>query len=489
MSSLKGRKEEFVTGLVGGSIGEINLVTSVAVTSYFCWNLIHSADKSNDGFHPILDFALNWLTPLLSMTLYANDIPKLTTLMLLPTLSYWLYYIFDKYKTVKKSKSRSNSNNNSQQFKLVRKPYITAYRSGMLILTCLGILAVDFQIFPRRFAKVETWGTSLMDLGVGSFVFSNGLVSSRTLLRQKSNKTSFWKRIGSALRSSTTLLCLGLLRLYFVKKLDYQEHVTEYGVHWNFFITLALLPIVLVLIDPIAEIIPRFIIALVISFIYEWYLIKDENFLKFLILAERKDWISSNREGIVSFMGYCAIFLWGQSTGFYLLGNIPTKNNLYTNSVTVLIPKKNKKVSTWDKLTTVTPLKGLLIWFLILVVFAQTIFTFHPHNISRRFANLPYTIWVVAYNVGFLTVYCAVHRLFDKACDEDPSKLPDQLEAMNCNGLFLFLLANISTGLINMSMATIDATDSVAIITLISYAAFLAFVSTFLYKKKIFIRL
>jgi glucosaminylphosphatidylinositol acyltransferase len=41
-------------------------------------------------------------------------------------------------------------------------PALTIYRAHMLLMTILAILAVDFSVFPRSFAKCETFGVSLV---------------------------------------------------------------------------------------------------------------------------------------------------------------------------------------------------------------------------------------------------------------------------------------------------------------------------------------
>lgn len=58
-----------------------------------------------------------------------------------------------------------------------RRPFITYYRAFANVITAFSILAVDFKIFPRYFAKTETYGTGLMDVGVGGFLITNAIVS------------------------------------------------------------------------------------------------------------------------------------------------------------------------------------------------------------------------------------------------------------------------------------------------------------------------
>lgn len=504
MSSLKERKEQFVSGLDGGSIEEINLVTSISLISYACWNLF-----SNERNNLFLDFLINWVTMLLSITRYSDNIPLLYILIIIPTILCNFNQIKNLIINCFKSKDSKN-NDNYKEYQLPKIPFITAYRSSMLVITMIAILAVDFPIFPRRFAKVETWGTSMMDLGVGSFVFSNGLVSSRSLIKEKMNltkKTSFIKKFLSSIRSCASLLIIGLLRTYFVKNLEYQEHVTEYGVHWNFFLTLAFVPPFLVLVDPITNYIPRIILAMSIAIIYELAQFYNESaLLKFMILGERTNLFSANREGIMSFFGYCVIFLCGQNTGFYVLGNKPTRNNLYKPSAEILDSdptntrphkkkssnnntngKRSKRLSAWDKLTSVTPLGGLAMWTLIFIALYQLVISVHPFNVSRRFANLPYTLWVVAYNQGFITAYCLLGSLLGNS--DYHSQVPVTLEAANNNGLVMFLASNVLTGLVNMAIPTIDCTDLQALAVLVVYSAMLCALGLLLHRNRIYIKL
>lgn len=124
-----------------------------------------------------------------------------------------------------------------------RLPFVTLGRTYVNLFTAIAILAVDFHIYPRRLAKAETYGTGLMDIGVGCFLLAHGTTApeARHLEYFKSVPTlkTYVRSVSVTLRAVLPLFVLGLLRFLAVKSTDYQEHVSEYGVHWNFFFTIA----------------------------------------------------------------------------------------------------------------------------------------------------------------------------------------------------------------------------------------------------------
>ena len=68
-----------------------------------------------------------------------------------------------------------------------------------------------------------------MDLGVGSFVFSSGLVSSRQ------PNTSVDRQLLTAFRSSAVILSLGIIRMVVTKAVDYQAQLLlfAFGSDWR----------------------------------------------------------------------------------------------------------------------------------------------------------------------------------------------------------------------------------------------------------------
>ena len=483
--TLKDRKEEFVSGLSGGSIGEINAVTAIALVGYVSWCLINrnsslfSEGQKWSSLSVTVDFLLNWIGLLLSITIYASSPLTLAVAIVTPAV---LVSLTSKHNHRQRTKLTKGSASAPATAFLPKKPFITAYRGSMMIITALAILAVDFPVFPRRFAKVETWGTSLMDLGVGSFVFSMGIVSSRSIiLEDKNGGSGYFTKLYKSLRSTMTPLVLGLLRLVLVKNLEYQEHVTEYGVHWNFFITLVLVGPLSILLSPLFSYIPRAVVSIVISLVYEYLICQKEGFLSYLLVAPRIDLLSSNREGVFSLLGYLAIYLAGQSTGFYVLPSQRTKNNLFKPSMEVKY--------TGNRFTSVSPIAGLITWFLTYFVLFKFVQNNHYYSVSRRLANLPYVLWVSAYNTGFLLCYAIIDKYMSPEWLSYESRIPISLDAINSNGMVMFLLANVTTGLTNMSLNTLDCSNSVSIIVLVLYSAFLAIVGASLYKMKIFVKL
>ncbi|KAI1294507.1 Glucosaminyl phosphatidylinositol (GlcN-PI) nositol acylation protein [Mortierella claussenii] len=365
------------------------------------------------------------------------------------------------------------------------KIFLSVYRAGMMILTCIAILAVDFPIFPRRFGKVEAYGTSLMDLGVGSFVFSSGVVSARGYLKKET--LPFTTQMMIALRTSIPLLALGLGRYISTKGVDYQEHVTEYGMHWNFFFTLGFLPIFVTFFRSLANYVRFSILGTAVAVAYQYFLTYGglENYIQH---APRVDIISMNKEGIFSFAGYLAIFLVGVDVGLYVLPNDP---------YFFMRRKSNKKKAKKGKLAMVL----LSLGFLLTMGFI-TSYGILRVPVSRQMANLSYFFWVVTFNTGYIFCFLLAEIMITQ---DEPSALaiaraqakaqlstagsskknqrpaatvllppltcPPLLEAVNRNGLAVFLVANVLTGLVNLSIKTLYTPTWQALAILTAYMA------------------
>ncbi|KAK3705109.1 Glucosaminyl phosphatidylinositol (GlcN-PI) nositol acylation protein [Vermiconidia calcicola] len=520
----KAEKEASVSHLGGGGLWEINHVTLVA-------------PKRQSFFKPytlpaaLTDFLLHCCGILFATTVYSSAPQVLNGLLILPTVAAVLQ---SPVKTDESSKPPVKPEADGKPAKaedekaasdmnpLPVKPFITTYRGAMMIITCTSILAVDFPVLPRRFAKTESFGMSLMDMGVGSFVFAAGIVAARQQLKeQQSGSPSFALRFKAAMRHSLPLFVLGFIRLWSVKGLEYAEHVSEYGVHWNFFFTLALLPPATALLQPVLRLIPSYgLLAFVLSGCWEMFYEIYPDIKAYIILSERKpgDWVSQNREGIFSFVGYLAIFIAGMGIGTGILPRDtepkpakPVEKDPMDEDAEWLTSILSQSAEQQPAAPTpMKPLKpefpdttfwNLVKWtgiWSILCVWAQ--WHYGPHLfVSRRMANLAYVIWVCAFNSAQLLIFCAIEcvvfRDLYKAKDPETERqrvgdaTSKVMHAFNRSSLAMFLLANLLTGLINMSVRTLYMGDVQAMAILVAYIGTICAVALLLDRHDISIKL
>ncbi|EFA04229.1 uncharacterized protein LOC107397980 [Tribolium castaneum] len=304
--------------------------------------------------------------------------------------------------------------------------YITNSRSTINIISVIAILAVDFLIFPRRFAKTKTYGYSLMDVGVGLFIFSNGIVDA--------GRTD----LGRSLKGAVPLLVLGVGRFFGTKLLGYHVPVTEYGVHWNFFISLAVIKIVVSLVFSVIEVKYIFINATLLLLSHESLL---QGGLKNFVMDDHKrsNFLTANREGIISCFGYVSLYMFSANFSYFV---------------------GLKKGGEGVKKTVIK-----FVFLATLMLFLSQIWQKYC-GISRKLANSAYCFWVLFIGIFMTGLYYIFAKILEDTFRNKLHvnlQLPLIFQAINYNGLVFFLVSNLLTGLVNVLCDTLQVSSVVSL--------------------------
>lgn len=452
-----------------------------------------------------------------------------------------------------------------------RKQFVSAFRGGLMLLTCASILAVDFQAFPRRLAKAENYGQGLMDVGVGAFVFAAGLVlrpaaaarggerqqqkrrhqagvngsstprrSARLATGQQQQRkeeeeeedgrrrgqanggrgsgaraqtttttTSLPARLAKSLRASAPVAALGLVRLLTTKATQYAEHVGEYGVHWNFFLTVAVVGALAAALPPEATATPSRAGLLSAALLASHQALLSLTPVGAWVQAEARGpgWLSLNKEGVSSLPGYLALLLLGAAAGGTLRaacdddGGDDKEDEEEDGSAGGKDRGGTTANAALRRLFARAALGCAALWLLALLADARV------ERVSRRACNAAYALWVSALCASTLLACMAgeAAAAFSAAAFSDadgvgpggggggggtprhrrrrrattpptPSdKTPPLfafaplLCALNRNMLAVFLGANLLTGAANLLTDTLAAGDARARLTVALY--------------------
>jgi phosphatidylinositol glycan class W len=345
---------------------------------------------------------------------------------------------------------------------------LTEYRSILCLYTFISILAVDFNAFPRRFAKAETYGVGLMDVGVGSFVISDALLSKQDQRSPNQYSTnSKAKGLGArlnvsaksieGLKASLQLAIVGILRILAVKAISYHEHVGEYGVHWNFFLTLGMVKLVSLAIPPKL----CGLIGLAVGASHQFGLLAG---LADYVNTEFRDFdsmLSMNKEGVVSLAGYVSLHCLARH--FARASQMRVLTDRHYTSVTA-----KKEIAHEHFYFTVGFTCGC--WFLACLLDRGV------ERVSRRSVNAAYIFWILANNLTWLCVIYTGRLLLDLygnifLCT-----------TVNKFAFLAFLTANILVGAVNSTVNTLSIQSGFAILILTAYMIGVCVLSRVLYQ-------
>ncbi|EDW11153.1 uncharacterized protein At4g17910 [Drosophila mojavensis] len=325
-------------------------------------------------------------------------------------------------------------------YEVGKKPAaITLLRATSYICTGCAILAVDFKAFPIEWRKSREYGASLMDVGIGMFVMSMGVVSQRA---------HNWADMRRVLKVVLPLLMLGLARTVVITLISYHQDEHEYGTHLNAFFTLGLTKLLASLCSLLArsdkQLLP---LSLAILMLHELFL--QQGLAAYVMSsANRSSFLSANREGLSALPGCISLYLLSVWGGRWY--------------------KAMDKLSYEQFLTKLR--KILLVTAVTWLLAFACVFLF---GIARVTFNAGYVFWLFGIGTLLLLLCSFLFELCLMAPTEKLTPLPALVETINMNGLTYFMLCNFLTGLVNLTLnpAKRSSGECVAILMLYMLAS------------------
>ncbi|CAN8004215.1 unnamed protein product [Ixodes hexagonus] len=471
--------EAFVTNKEGGSPEEILMLSCIPTLSaslhgFLCRTSIVASLRTNLWSATVLDVLLQCVPFILAVTVLSSYVACVTFSLLAMSLGARVlcHYVHQKSKGTQKVPRKKKAP--------AKSCVVTAARSHVLLVTAVCILGVDFPAFARRLAKNERSGFSQMDAGVGIFV----AMAAASSPEGKSLLFFRGRNVVRAVKNSIALIILGLLRVATVKSLDYQSPVLEYGVHWNFFFTLAATRIAASVVYTVLPARYDWVVGSVLLIGYEAVL-HLTTLNAFLDDGNRDGFVAANKEGLASLVGFLALYL--------IMAGLSRR----------LLYSARSCIRDW--MIMVQQTCSLAFFGLALTSMLHT----NMAPVSRRLANLPYCLWTIS--LFLFTIVCFVLlQIVDILFCEDgahvdfnqiqvlhkakatagKSQEPDLLwSSINFNAMPMFLLVNLLTGLVNLVFHPRTAGTLSAVLVLVMYIFVAAFTTVFLYSRKMKLKL
>jgi len=188
-----------------------------------------------------------------------------------------------------------------------------------------------------------------------------------------------------------------------------------------------------------------------VALLYYQFCLSHRGLTTYVFDAPRdpSSFFSMNREGILGVVGYLTLHIMAEAVGAVVLWP-------------VVSPGGRCKLKNAHMQTRYSLIKVVIVDAVVWALLGGSVAAFHQ-PISRRLVNLPYVLWVAALNLFLLALIMAT--------DIWASLPPDSslMASINRSQLAFFLVANLFTGVVNLSMYTLYTPPTTAFVVVVLY--------------------